>query len=72
MMICNRLLKAKSKSCWHDATELPPKVGYYLLIQEHIEIFFWVRFWDGSEWLNLKKEIYGPITYWMELPEYPS
>jgi hypothetical protein len=58
---------------WIDArTNKPKSEGYYLVVQDDLTILYqWVRFWDGSSWVDAKEEKYGIITYYTSLPDLP-
>jgi hypothetical protein len=61
-----------TKDGWFGAHIKPTVIGYYLVIQKRIERNRWVRFWNGSQWVNIKEDKYGPIFYWSHLKEYPK
>lgn len=62
------------KSDWVDLDEeCPDAKGRYLVVQQLSSRlrYRWVRYWDGSDWVDAKEEKYGPITHWMEMPPFP-
>jgi len=62
-----------TNSKWIPIIYTPQQPGHYLVCHEGIEHkkYRFVKYWTGEEWYHAYEDKYGPITYWMTLPELP-
>lgn len=61
-------------SDWQEANTPPETPNHYLVVQSRPETakqYRWVRYWNGSDWFDVKPERYGPVTHWTRMPEPP-